>query len=182
VRPHLKRWTGVYAGWVLSSEIANPGCRRRPASRKDKTRCATTSQCTVTLRSRRPHACIETPCARTERPQLRPRSRRDARRNHKCKSGMNVAGESSGRIVLTKCPNKARRLAAEGMEGRRLAKEIRRQGPELDTVPAEPGALYCRRSALIELGQRRYHPRWEPCALCGLHNYVASSQQTQLNQ
>ena len=81
------------------------------------------------------------------------------------KSGTNVAGESSGCIVPTKCPNKARRLAAEGMEGRRLAKEIRRQGPELDTVPAEPGALYCQRNALIVSGQRRYHPRWEPCAL-----------------
>src|SRR5712691_9187375 len=75
------------------------------------------------------------------------------------KSGMNVAGESSGCIVLTKCPNKARKLVAEGMEGmegRRLAKEILRQGPELDSVPAEPGALYCPRNALIVSGQRRH--------------------------
>src|SRR6266849_4081429 len=81
------------------------------------------------------------------------------------KSETNVAGESSGCIVLTKCPNKARRLAAEGMEGRRLAKEIRRQGPELDSVPAEPGALYCQRNALIVSSQRRPYPRWEPGAL-----------------
>src|SRR3989442_768628 len=79
------------------------------------------------------------------------------------KSEMNAAGESSGCIVPTRCPNKARGLAAEGTEGRRLAREIRRQGPELDTAPAEPGALYCQRNALIVSGQRRHNPRWEPC-------------------
>ena len=56
-------------------------------------------------------------------------------------------------------------LGAEGMEGRRLAKEIRRQGPDLDAKPEYSGALHCQRNAPIELGWRRYHPRWEPCAL-----------------
>ena len=39
-RLHLKRWTGVYVGGVLSSEICESGSRRRPASRNAKTRCA----------------------------------------------------------------------------------------------------------------------------------------------
>src|ERR1700733_3091244 len=34
VRLHLKRWTGAYAGWVLSSENGNPGTRRRQPGRK----------------------------------------------------------------------------------------------------------------------------------------------------
>src|SRR6266571_1681304 len=72
-RPHLKRWTGVYVGWVLSSEKGNPGSRRRQPVRKAIERCALTRACR-TLRSRRPHARIETPCARTERPRGRPNS------------------------------------------------------------------------------------------------------------
>ncbi len=34
LRPHWKRWTGVYVGWVWSSEIRNAGCRGRQAVRK----------------------------------------------------------------------------------------------------------------------------------------------------
>jgi hypothetical protein len=33
VRPHLKRWTGVSVGWVLSSEIA---CFRTPMLSDDQ--------------------------------------------------------------------------------------------------------------------------------------------------
>ncbi len=40
VRLHLKRWTGVYVGGVLSSEICESGSRRCPLCRKAKTRCA----------------------------------------------------------------------------------------------------------------------------------------------
>ncbi len=39
-RLHLKRWTGVYVGGVLSSEICESGSRRCPVNRKAKTRCA----------------------------------------------------------------------------------------------------------------------------------------------
>src|SRR5260370_41185290 len=35
-RMHLKRWTGVYVGGVLSSEICESGCRRCPVNRKPK--------------------------------------------------------------------------------------------------------------------------------------------------
>ena len=41
-RLHLKRWTGAYVGWVLSSENGNPGSRRRQPVRKATTRCALT--------------------------------------------------------------------------------------------------------------------------------------------
>src|SRR6266568_2818939 len=73
VRPHLKRWTGVYVGWVLSSENGKSGSRRCQPCRKATERCAQTRACRA-LRSRRPHARIETPCARTERPRGYPRS------------------------------------------------------------------------------------------------------------
>src|SRR2546425_12849970 len=67
-RLHLKGWTGAYVGWVLSSENGNPGSRRRQPVQKATERCALARACR-TLRSRRPQARIETPCARTERPR-----------------------------------------------------------------------------------------------------------------
>src|SRR6266849_3959682 len=73
-RLHLKRWTGAYAGWVLSSENANVGSRRCQANRKAIPRCAIT-RVRRAPRSRRPHARIETPCARTERPRCCPPSK-----------------------------------------------------------------------------------------------------------
>ena len=39
------------------------------------------------------------------------------------KSNMNIVGESDGRIVPAKCPNNGGQAPAEGMEGRRPAKE-----------------------------------------------------------
>ena len=39
------------------------------------------------------------------------------------KSNMHVGGESDGRIVPAKCPNKGEQAPAEGMEGRRPTKE-----------------------------------------------------------
>src|SRR5215468_11449904 len=41
--------------------------------------------------------------------------------NHK--SNMNVGGESHGRVLPTKCPNKDGKPSAEGTEGRRPTKE-----------------------------------------------------------
>ena len=38
-------------------------------------------------------------------------------------SDMHVGGESDGRVVPTKCPNKGVKPLAEGMEGRRPTKE-----------------------------------------------------------
>src|SRR5438874_2941992 len=62
---HLKRWTGVSAGWVLSSEI---GCFGEPtASDSTEGNNAQTRKREqgAAPRSRRPHACRETLCART---------------------------------------------------------------------------------------------------------------------
>ena len=39
------------------------------------------------------------------------------------KSNVYVAGESDGRVVPAKCPNKGGQAPAEGMEGRRSTKE-----------------------------------------------------------
>ena len=166
MRPHLKRWTGVYAGWVLSSEIGNPGSRRcRTKPEGQERRCAPTRARRGPAESKTPRMHRNSTRENREAPIAPAQSAGRSEKPMRYKSETNVAGESSGCIVLTKCPNKARRLAAEGIEGRRLAKEIRRQGPELDTVPAEPGALSCQRNALIVSGQRRPYPRWEPCAL-----------------
>src|SRR6266516_2942716 len=72
-RLHLKRWTGAYVGWVLSSENGESGSRRRQPVRKAIERYALARACRA-LRSRRPQARIEIPCARTERPRCRPRA------------------------------------------------------------------------------------------------------------
>src|SRR5437899_7436060 len=66
-RLHLKRWTGAYVGWVLSSENGEPGGRRRQPVRKATERCALARACRA-MRCRRPHARVETPFARTARP------------------------------------------------------------------------------------------------------------------
>jgi hypothetical protein len=54
---------------------------------------------------------------------------------------MNAAEESSDRIVPTKRPNKVKKLMAEGVEGRRSAKEILRHGPAPYSVTGQVGAL-----------------------------------------
>jgi hypothetical protein len=64
---------------------------------------------------------------------------------------MHGGRESSRCIVPTNDPNKIRKLKAEGREGRRLAKEIRRQGPDLDPAPEAPGALHCPRNGPTNL-------------------------------
>src|SRR5215469_2106387 len=71
-------------------------------------------------------ACMETPRARTGRLYQRPtrsweRGRLEKVMNHK--SNMNVGGESHGRVVPAKCPNKDGEPLMEGVEGRRPAKE-----------------------------------------------------------
>src|ERR1017187_4421090 len=144
----LKRWTGVSVGWVLSSENGNPGCPwcqtvRRPHGSAQKTRVRGRS-CGVEdpTHAENPGALW----ARENRETLPlPERRRVAGRKgtRKGKLFMHGGRESSSCIVPTNDPNKLRTLRAEGGEGRRLAKEIRRQGPDLDTAPEEPGALHC---------------------------------------
>ena len=62
------------------------------------------------------------------------------------KAGICAVGGGQRRHLADQC----RGLQAEGREGRRLAEEIRRQGPELD-MPAATGALYCRRNVPTKL-------------------------------
>ena len=68
---------------------------------------------------------METPRARSGRLYQRPMKvgvgRLEKVMNHK--SNMNVGGESHGRVVPAKCPNKDGKLSADGAEGRRPAKE-----------------------------------------------------------
>src|ERR1017187_3176931 len=148
----LKRWTGVSVGWVLSSENGNPGCpwcqtvRRPRGSAPKKRECAADPAESKTPRMQRNR--VPSGRARTERPCHCPSAagQRAGRGTRKGKPFMHGGRESSRCIVPTKDPNKLRTLRAEGGEGRRLAKEIRRQGPDLDTAPEEPGALHYQRN------------------------------------
>src|SRR5579875_99397 len=71
----------------------------------------------------------------------------------KPKSSLHVGGESDGRIVPTKCPNKGGEALAEGTEGRRPAKENRGQTTALRTqsrAGASNGLLGVREAARKE--------------------------------
>src|SRR5207248_4085010 len=65
---HLKRWTGVSAGWVLSSEIGCFGQATASDSTESNNAQKPRPEPVAAPRSRRPHACRETLCARTGRP------------------------------------------------------------------------------------------------------------------
>src|SRR5215467_16164863 len=70
-----KRWIGAYAGWVSRScELRNPHSRVPTASggTEGNTDMCINASAWTALRSRRPHACIETSRARTERPRCCP--------------------------------------------------------------------------------------------------------------
>src|SRR5258707_4503484 len=74
------------------------------------------------------------------------------------KSNMHVAGESDGRTVPTKCPNKSGKPLAEGMEGRRPTKENIEQTTASQTqswVNASSGLLGVREAAKQE-GKTRF--------------------------
>jgi RNA-directed DNA polymerase len=69
------------------------------------------------------------------------------------KSNMHVAGESDGRTVPTKCPNKNGKPLAEGMEGRRPTKENIEQTTASQTqswINASSGLLGVREAAKQE--------------------------------
>src|SRR6266851_571152 len=74
------------------------------------------------------------------------------------KSNMHVDGESDGRTVPTKCPNKSGKPLAEGMEGRRPTKENIEQTTASQTqswVNASSGLLGVREAAKQE-GKTRF--------------------------
>ena len=65
------------------------------------------------------------------------------------KSNMHVDGESDGRVVPAKCPNKGEQAPAEGMEGRRPTKE--------NIGQATPPRTQSRTSELSDLRGVREH-------------------------
>src|ERR1700730_9148359 len=69
---HLKRWIGVSAGWVLSSEILRFGEPTASGSTEGNNAPSRKRERGAAPRSRRPQACRETSCARTGRPRCRP--------------------------------------------------------------------------------------------------------------
>jgi hypothetical protein len=98
------------------------------------------------------------------------------------KAHMHGGRESSGGIVLTKRSNEGQGGPQETVEGRPLAKgQVQQSIPAPDTVPDKWANTWLSGGATRPM-PRRGAPRWEPCALCGLQNYVASSLQTPLNQ
>ena len=149
MRPHSKRWIGVYVGEVWSSEILKSGSGRRSLVRNAITRGAIT---------RVPRGPAESKILRTHRNSTRenrevpslsvvetPADRWEKAMSYK--AHLHGGGKSSDCIVPTKCANKGGGPSAERMEGRRSAEETSRHGPMLDTAPENIGALQCRGNA-----------------------------------
>jgi len=91
-------------------------------------------------------------------------------------SSVNGAGESDGSIVPAKHPNKSGEPPAEGVEGRRPAKENmgkpstpRTQG----RVGVSPGLTRVREAARQSVRFDARHPRQEPCAVVPLARICA---------
>ena len=94
------------------------------------------------------------------------------------KSSMHGGGESSDCIVPAKCANKGGEPSAERMEGRRSAKEILEYWADAGHRARQYRQLqYVGSACGPGTGRACLSPRWEPCALCGPDNYVASSLQ-----
>ena len=122
----IEALTGAHAGRVLSCEIIATGVPTPFSMAEGNIDGCAIASLARTLRSLRPQACMETPRARTGRPHRRPSAEEAAGRLEKAmsqKSNMHVDGESDGRVVPTKCPNKGGQPSAEGVEGRRPTKE-----------------------------------------------------------
>src|SRR5437016_2873823 len=130
---------GVRAGRVYSPEITQNGVPTLSGYAEGNTLANESASWTGTPRGRRPRACTKTPRTRTGRSQVSPgdpwqagvpvleRSGKVGRRTPL----MHEPGKSDSRVVPKKVPNKARRRAAEGLEGRRLAE---RNSPQATTL------------------------------------------------
>ena len=59
--------TGVHAGWVLSREIRTFRAPTLLSEAEGNTAGSDSASSRTALRGRRPHACVESPCARTGR-------------------------------------------------------------------------------------------------------------------
>ena len=125
MRPHSKRWIGVYVGEALSSEILKSGSGRRSLVRNAITRGAIT---------RVPRGPAESKTLRTHRNSTRenrevpslsvvetPADRWEKARSYK--THMHGDGESYSGIVPAKQLNKSGRPPAEVVEGRPLTED-----------------------------------------------------------
>ena len=121
---HLKRWTGVSAGWVLSSEIV---CSGEPTASDSK---EGHNAAQVIARASRPRG-VEDPRHAEKLHAREPGGpvvarRKWAGREEKAmsrKSFMHDGGESNSGIVPAKPPNQSEPSPAEVVEGRPLTKE-----------------------------------------------------------
>jgi hypothetical protein len=119
VRTHLKRWTGVYVGWPLSSENRNPGCRRSRTTRKAIWRRALARVRRGPAESKTPSTHRNTTRENREAPWPPLAARlRAGGRSQKHKSHMHGSGESYSIVVPAKQPNKGGNTAGGGCGGK----------------------------------------------------------------
>ena len=163
----LEALTGAHAGRVLSCEIKDLQRADDVAFSEGYTSGGVLVSLARTLRSQRPRACMDTPRARTGRPQGCPPRSMVGRLAKAESRTANVygLGESDGCEVPTKGPNNDGGMAsAEGLEGRRPTKE--NTGQLTRTPDSAPGCcescelLGVRAIAPHSTGvHRRQHPR-----------------------
>ena len=118
--------TGAHAGRVLSCEIKRVQRADAVALTGGYLPRGVLVSRSGTLRSQRPRACMETPRARTGRPQRCPPRSMVGRLAKAASRTANVyiRGESDGCVLPTKGPNNDGGMAsAEGLEGRHPTKE-----------------------------------------------------------
>src|ERR1700704_3760171 len=124
----LEALVGVRAGRPLSPEISQSGVPTLSPCAEGNTLSSKSASWPGTPRGRRPRACTETPRTRTGRSQgsseepLRCRGGGAQREVERRTPLMHEPGKSHSCVVPRKVSNKARRRAAERLEGRRLAK------------------------------------------------------------
>ena len=183
MRLYLKRWTGVSAGWVLSSEIV--WCREPTASDSKEGHNAAHANASAA----RPCG-VEDP-RHVEKLHARepgdPVAAREqwAGRGEKAmshKSPMHGSGESYGGVVPTKQPNKSERSPAEVVEERPPTKENTRQSNPNRTPSREsgPSGLERVREETQQDGKLQLHPECAPTPISEVRTVCVSSASTGL--
>ena len=162
VRLHLKRWTGVSVGWVLSSEINRcreptaSGCKEGNNASHDSASAARPCGVEDPKHAEKLHA-REPGDPVAAREQCGVGRRENAMSD---KALMHGGGESYSGVVPTKQPNKSGRPPAEVAEGRPLTKENTRQPNPCRTPSREsgPSGLERVREAAKQDGKLQPHP------------------------
>jgi len=129
-RKQGKRWAGYRA-----SKICNQGADAVPTA-EGHTPGSATASCRTALRSRRPHARLETPCTRTGRPRgcLKRTFAKGRRAEGASRTArVHVLEESDSGTVPMNHSNKSGQPPAGSEEGRPLIKENTHQSSTLST-------------------------------------------------